>query len=378
MLIAGSPCGNGNVGEDAIVDVLIRRLLKRTSAEKIKLVSRDFARTRDMWPVRNVGAFQKRYVRAFFGADFFIFSGSTMLSEAPDYSLRLLRMAKRYRKRTIVMAAGVNDFGDEAVRREMAQACEWADVITTRDAQSAERLRAMGVSRTPIFATADPAVSFDSYRTSDADELFTEFGVATDKPLIGIGLCYEAGYRDVEQMLPDLDMLASALDAICEKGFGIVFIPSVINPGRDAWVHIRVRNRMRAAGSVSLLHHWLTPAQLTAAMSRLELFIGSRLHELILAVVAGTPVIGLARQEKIKSFVARIGDDDPLLPASMTRVGFLGRVEAALGGSVQRRSDIAKGLGQMREAERFNETVLDAFLGGTRSYAGLAGADAQS
>jgi colanic acid/amylovoran biosynthesis protein len=168
-----------------------------------------------------------------------------------------------------------------------------------------------------------------------------------------------------------LDKLAVALEQIARRhAVRIHIIPQVTAGFRDSDRRVSLALRERLAGRVghvAVIDADLVAADLKQLYGRLHVLIGSRMHSAILAMLAGTPTLGLAYQPKTVGVFAFTGLDDWVLDiAEFAADDLAGRLHRIL-------TDLAAARQRVRAAAvTAQAAVADAFrrelapwLGGT-------------
>ncbi|MDR3710194.1 MAG: polysaccharide pyruvyl transferase CsaB [Capsulimonadaceae bacterium] len=218
------------------------------------------------------------------------------------YYLAIVRLAQIMGKRTMFVAQGIGPLNEPRSRKLTASVANRLDAITVRDNGSAQLLRDIGVTQ-PVEVTADPALLLTPKAQPDRDQL--RDGVATSlRPWRNCtGRVVDTlaqSWKDVLQpeplvvmaMQPDVDgdagaRLAAALGA-----------PSPA-PSTGLWTHVET-------------------------VRQVKMVIGMRLHALILAAAARTPMLALSYDPKIDAFMTEIGQSDAVFnvehddPAELT------------------------------------------------------------
>jgi polysaccharide pyruvyl transferase WcaK-like protein len=155
--------------------------------------------------------------------------------------------------------------------------------------------------------------------------IFLEHGVPTDgRPLIGVAprrwfhlhsqliphkYAYRYGLRRIpgtEKCREFVGLVAAALDrVVAERGAHIVFLPTynLEHEGDDA-IAMQIGERMRERAA-SLLRID-DPRVYKRVTQHLGVMLAGRMHAGILAAGAGTPVLGLAYNQKFKGFLGLI------------------------------------------------------------------------
>ena len=83
-------------------------------------------------------------------------------------------------------------------------------------------------------------------------------------------------------------------------------------PGDDDTTEItEIRGRMHQPSRVAA--HLGSPEKASGILQRMELVLGLRLHSLILGAAAGTPIVGIDYDPKIRGFMEQAGAEDYLI-----------------------------------------------------------------
>ena len=185
-----------------------------------------------------------------------------------------------------------------------------AQLVLLREARSASWAERIGVPASRVGLSADMA-----WLTAPAatlpDAVTASLDVATgDGPLVAFAVRDFAFPRATDPAAAReayLDALADAADRLVERrGIRPVFVAQAVAPPvTDADVARQVMARMRHAAT--LIDCPLTARELTALYGRLDLLIGVRMHAGILAMVAGTPFVGIAYGIKHAGIMADLG-----------------------------------------------------------------------
>jgi polysaccharide pyruvyl transferase WcaK-like protein len=103
--------------------------------------------------------------------------------------------------------------------------------------------------------------------------------------------------------------LLSLIDHVTERGQAVLFAHS--QSAAPAWDDRRVNQRLRAAARrperVAVVHHRLPPEVVQAAYGELDCVVGTRMHSLIMAMNAGTPVVAIGPLYKTSGVMREVG-----------------------------------------------------------------------
>jgi polysaccharide pyruvyl transferase WcaK-like protein len=211
---------------------------------------------------------------------------------------------------------------------------ERVDLITVRDSDSADLLRQIGVRRPPIQITADPVLAWapESLNhprpTAQLDSL-----VISVRPWAG-GETY-------------LRAIAGAADRAV-RAWGVTPVLLPFAAGTDESVCRRVRELMAEGGRAIILPD-LPPAKICDAVAGAGLVLGMRLHSLILAAVAGVPLVGLAYDPKVASFLRSLDLEDLVCPLQADAETIWRSLQAARARRARFAADLADRLPALRE-----------------------------
>jgi polysaccharide pyruvyl transferase CsaB len=308
--ISGS-YGGLNQGDEAILTAMVQSLRDRVPDVSLTVFSRNAAHTRrhhrveSVVPVRDLTRDEAyRHVEAL---DLLLLGGGGILydGESRDY-LREVQLAQAVGVPTMAYAIGAGPLTYQEDRGLVRGHLEQMDAVTVRDVGAKRVLEQAGVER-PIEVTADPALLLRRERFP-TDGLASE-GVPVGRRLIGMSV------RETGRAAPGLDgddylaVLANIADFMCERhDCDIVFIP--MEAGDNRLSHA-VMARMTRAARGHVLHRAYRPGQLLGLMEHFQLVIAMRLHVLMFAALAGTPLFSIACSDKVTQFLAMIGAPVP-------------------------------------------------------------------
>lgn len=251
--------------------------------------------------LRNIGAM----LRAVREMDALVIGGGGILH---DYRLGsplrylLWAMAARLGGKPVMLACvGVGPIRTRLGAAQIRATAALANVVTVRDEASARRLRTIGV-RKAVSVLADPALIICPDRPDHAARGSgpAAFVLRQWPPMRG------------EPVAPPR-LLAAAVDATAQRlGCGIALVP--FDSPRDDSFCEAVRGMMEHATSARVAPRPASPRAAIEELAQARLVVSMRLHALILATAAGVPVVALACDEKISSFMAATGREEHCLP----------------------------------------------------------------
>ena len=160
--------GYDNLGDDAILLSLRDSIRTALPGATVVALSNKPAETRERCGIEAVYRFNpfalRRELRR---CTLFLSGGGSLLQDHTStrslvYYTTLIRMAHSYGKKVMLYANGIGPVREAKNRERVCEVCGYADVITLRDAMSAEELRSMGVAEEKIHVTADPVYAMST------------------------------------------------------------------------------------------------------------------------------------------------------------------------------------------------------------------------
>ena len=242
---------------------------------------------------------------AYFNADVIIVGHDNAFSK---FHIPLMFFILLLRKKVIVygttiMPAVLNtDF-----RRKMAAiALNRVALITTREPMTYEYLQSIGVTKAPLYCTADKAFVLQEVSSEETDVLMGRLELSDlPRPIIGVmavksSTVYRAAFKGSsfspeEKYDKHAQEIADALDIVhSQLGGSIVFVPHCIGPSSDLDDRLTaavVKEKMKSKGSVSVLTDVLRVTELKAIMGRFDMVVSERTHGGINAAAMIVPTL---------------------------------------------------------------------------------------
>jgi len=287
--------GFGNLGDEALLGIIVTQLRARWPRCTVDVLSNDPAETARTYGVEATPRADFGTVRtAIERADIVLSGGGGLLQNITSlrsllYYTGIIRRAIRAQKPTMIFAQSVGplDFWGKTVVRQF---CRGVDVATVRDERSRELLAPL-LSGTPVERTADP-VFLLAPGESPLDLAAEGLGPEND-PLVVVSVRRWNGADATSAAL------AAAVDRLAEAhGARVAFLP--LGGAADAEASTAVIRKCRTT-PVLLPHYPL--AQAAQVIGRARFVIGMRLHALIIAARLGVPFIALPYDPKVTALL---------------------------------------------------------------------------
>jgi len=335
--------GNGNVGDEMILQCMLEDLRKVLPNASFTVISDDPADTSRSHGVRSLargGTTVQRVRRAvaIMQSDLFILGGGSLLKRhgASDSSvltwLGPLHLAHRMGVRAMTYAIGVSGEWSPSGRELVSRMLGEADAVCVRDQASNEILKGLGFGKGIV--TADPAILL-----GDALPDGVRTPVLGGHPRISVFLrhwyVYENRILDEPAWKRFEQGLAASLDFLVrERSAHIAFVPMRTKTGDDDRIVAQeVAQMMSSKADAETVNGPVTTADVVRIIGESDLVIGMRLHSLIVAALSGVASIAIDYDEKVRGFENDLGAGDWVVEMDQGEKQIVNLAERALAGS---------------------------------------------
>ena len=283
--------GFGNLGDEALLEVIVARLRARFPAIVIDVLSSKPEQTARQYGIESTPRWDMRAVRsAIDRADAVLSGGGGLLQSATSarsalYYASILRDAVKTHRKTMIFAQSIGplDMLGRFIVRRMCRGVDWA---TVRDARSRDLLAQL-LPDTPVEQTADPVFLYDL----PAEDVDLEFEGLGPEPYAIVSVRKIPSFKDASVAV------ARAVDELNERhGIRSAFLP--LGGAGDAEVSTEI---IRVCKSAPMLLPECSLARAAGILSRAQLVVGMRLHALILAARFAVPFLAIPYDPKVSS-----------------------------------------------------------------------------
>jgi polysaccharide pyruvyl transferase WcaK-like protein len=319
------------------------------------------------WPWRIRGVLQRvaqlpRIWRFLREVDLLVISGGGQLDEfwggplRQPYLLWIWTSAARIRRVPVVAFSVGWDYIRTALGRHLCiAAMKRATQRYVRDKGSLLALRRSGL-RAATFVIPDAAFGLVMAEPREPTARQSPRRFIVVSPIAGSAVPPEFRATHARQM----DMLAAACRAWIADGVDIRFVCS--QPVMDSpWIGALTSNLPRESGGAAWqVQRESTVESYLSAVNGASFVVAARLHGLILALVAGTPIIGLNYSRKIAQLLTDFSQCEALMePGSMTAAELVAAGRSLLAREDAIRADI---VGRLTSARRELDAAHDAMM----------------
>lgn len=283
--------GFGNLGDEALLEVIVSQLRSRYPGAEIDVLSAKPAETSADLGVEATPRWDAKAVRrAIDRADVVISGGGGLLQNSTSlrslvYYAGIIRAAARANRKAMIFAQSVGplDFWGKAVVKEC---CKGVAAATVRDKRSVELLASL-LPAVSVEQTADPVFLYDAPEET-IDLSIEGLGPQSD-PLVIFSVRKAQGMKD------RLDVLARAADRFAqEHGARVAFLP--LGGAADAEVSTLVIRKCKTA---PVLLPECSLARAANIIRKAKAVVGMRLHALILAARYAIPFLPIPYDPKV-------------------------------------------------------------------------------
>ena len=285
--------GFANAGDEAVLAAMLAALKSERPDATFCATSGDVAATRSRFGGLGCDAVGRQSPRDLMEAikrcDVFLSGGGSLLQDVTSvrnvvYYTGVLRMARLSGKPAMMYAQGVGPLRSPIARKLARIAFQGAEIATVRDGDSAQLLRAIGVTRA-VEITADPVW-----------QLAPATPIPRERKRWIVALRSWPGAPDGA-----LTRIVGALRAAAQvQGATPRFLP--MQPGPDDEVLsglVEAGEKFEVKGKM--------PAEIVALAAGGDLMIAMRLHALIFAAGQGVPCVALNYDPKVASLATLLG-----------------------------------------------------------------------
>ena len=339
--------GFGNVGDEAILAATIAAMRDARPDLAIEVLSANPQSTARQYGVRATSRSSPLHILAAVRRAGLVMSGGGGLLQdvssrsSPLYYLGVLRLAQLLRRKTMVFAQGIGPLRTPRNIALTLSCFRRAGAITVRDQASGEWLRQHGFSESDFLIGADPALLLEPCATDRATHILAQHGVPMDAPCVGIcARPWHGAAQPSATVAAMADGLARELDA------HVLLLP--FHPRTDVQLAGDAAGQMSQPATV--LDSVLSPGEALGVIGRLKLLIGMRLHSLIFAALAGTPLLGISYDPKIDAFLESIGRRPAASVEALDHAAVTAAARQTVATSEQQRGCLEKRIAALREA----------------------------
>ena len=187
------------------------------------------------------------------------------------------------------------------------------DFIILRNNEAFRILNQLNVTKPLIYVAADSALNSKPVPKEKAILIARKEDI-DPKRNIGINVNFYIGtwVKSSIKEVEFIELISESADRIIEKlGVGVVFVTT---NHLDIELVNRIKNRMRhQRNAVAVDNKKYNYQELMGIIGQLDIFIGMRLHSIVMAVAMNTPIIGIVYADKVRDFMKTLRQEDRVI-----------------------------------------------------------------
>ena len=300
--------GFKNSGDDALLAAILAEIKKHKESPEIVVLSANPKETVNRYRVKAINRLNPFSVlRHMKKAGLLISGGGTLIQNSTStrsmlYYLSIISAAIRNNVKVMLYSNGIGPLRGKQNINLARKVLNKTDVITLRDPDAMAALKDIGVTEPEIFVTADPVFGICVNKTGEGRKILESFNVPAEaEKILGVSVRRSKDTNAVFER-----EIAKMCDYASEKyGYYTIFIPMQLN--RDEMISNSIMSKMKSKASI--IDKRLDVDEMISVIGATDLCIGMRLHSLIYSTINSIPLIGIAYDPKIKSFMDYIGQN---------------------------------------------------------------------
>lgn len=359
--------GFGNIGDEAILTSIVDTIRAVKPNTDFVVLSSNTSYTSSMLGVRAINRLNIPLIMfELMTTDLFISGGGGLMQDITGpasvaYYGGLLKIAQSMNVNTMVYAQGIGPLNKSFNINLTKKIFNKVDAITVRDDTSYNDLIEMGVDKKRIQVTADPALLLDSITKEETKQIFSESGIDTNIPIIGIAIRPWHSWYERQ-----LKAFTSVVYQLAKKyNMQIVLIPFQLSS--DLWMsreaEVCFKTRPESDVRITVLERQLTPKEMMGIIGSIDMIIGMRLHALIMAAAQNVPSVGIAYDPKVKHFSDLAGFPYINSVTELQNVeNNLLTFESIVSSLESKRKNLENNIPKLRELSKQNVNIASSFL----------------
>jgi polysaccharide pyruvyl transferase WcaK-like protein len=383
LILAGDT--DGNLGDRAIVLSMCKELRRINPHIEISLVSGDPVRDSEFFAtftIRRGATGLFALARAAMKSDLILCGGGGLfqddasLVKMPYWAVRLV-LARLLCHRIVGYSVGVGPLRWPASRLFARVAFACMERVSVRDPEAKKTSEAL--TSKPIQITPDPALLLPAAPREKAYQLLQQNSVPLDgSPLVGVAVRqwfhhrptliphkYAARYHlrkipGAEECDRMSSLLAQVLDRLADEYRAYTVFMPTYNVAHEADDRICEEAIGKMKSGRARLIRISEPKLYKAVTGHLSVMLGGRMHPTIFSAGMGTPIVGLAYNQKFVGFFELLGLHDKILTVEdFVRKEMTDELVTLLSKAITNKSNTLPRVAELTNLIRdFNESIL--------------------
>ncbi|MFA5528750.1 MAG: polysaccharide pyruvyl transferase CsaB [Peptostreptococcales bacterium] len=294
--------GFNNIGDESILKAVVNNLREEFESVDITVLSQDPALTQEKFGIRAIDRMNIiNIIMAIKSCDLLISGGGSLLQDSTSkrsilYYIGIIWISLLFKKKVFIYSQGIGPITQRWNRKLVKKVLNRLHYIVVRDVQSKELLCEIGVDKNKIYVTADPVISLKPVSLEAGRLSLIKAGLMPDSQQVKVGIALR-GLKIKDEFVTEI--IDFTKEIIHKYNAKVVFIPFHFNEDMPI---IEKMERILGDKCFYIKNKHLTEEMLSI-IGNMDLLIGVRLHSLIHAAIMDIPMIAIAYDPKINSFM---------------------------------------------------------------------------
>ena len=244
-------------------------------------------------------------LKAYREADLILSAGGDFITEKYAYFLRFyeISLIKKLDKPIILYAQSIGPFKKRNVKMAFKYLNK-VDAILARDKTTFDLLKSYNI-KAPIYQTADATILLKPKDSEKVQTALKKYQI--DKDSIGF-VIRDIKYTDIDK--DDYEKYISGSIKLIEHARKKGLRPIFIAPNPEDLQAEKLMNEKYDLGLKIIKTEDFMPSEMKQILSKMKLLVSTRLHPVIIATTAKTPVICIGKEFKMKDYMLLAGIED--------------------------------------------------------------------
>lgn len=344
ILLAGY-YGFGNLGDEAILEMVLKQLLQITDRKNITVLSGNKKETAQKYDVNTIDRYNVlSIIKRLIGSDALVFGGGSLLQDVTSkrsiyYYLFLIRIAHLMGNKVIMLSQGIGPILNERSKKITSKTLNKVDFITVRDKQSKEFLEQIGVTENKIYLSADPVINFR------AEENIASRDKNKKKVCFSLRNWKNASVSD---------KISQVAKKLTENNIECHFIPFYYNEDLELVTQVE----KNIGNNAVFYKERLSTNEAYDIIKNMNLLVGVRLHSLIFAAAADVPFVAISYDHKVDHFVESVNMNVACSVEDLDEQLLYEEIIKKLENEDSERQKLSKSVKKLRETININYKIL--------------------
>ena len=352
--------GFNNNGDDAMLKAIVDSLKTLRPNINILVLSKQPRETQENLSVLAINRFNFFLIaKRLKQTELLISGGGSLIQDLTSahsllYYLWVINAAIRAKAKVMLYANGIGPVRRDSSKWLIQKVLNKVDLITLRDEHSLEVLQALRVSKPKTLVTVDAAFALRNTDEQAASRRLQALGLPKNTNYFCIAV--RSWKYSHDRFEPEI---ADFADYVAQT-YGLTPIFIAMQPLPDGVISNKILGLMQSGG-VFLGSDYSTN-ELLGIIEKAKFIVGMRLHTIVYAMKAGTPVIGLVYDPKVKSMMDAIAQPTYAPVENVDSAQLKAYADTVIQNHAAIRAEILLKTADFREKSTQNATLAESLM----------------